>query len=299
MAKSPLLCYIPVNTNLRISTMIKKISFFCAAFALLFLFTACGFYTREEQLSMLRLESYSPQTHKSDLSVQQLIQAMQRANDPHKRFMNAKNYILKQKTVSGIKVERKRTSQEYVTEIKFSKPDNIRWTHSRNGQPFKINICRSGSVWEIDPLSKKSKKVPEGFDLDLFRTMIALLNPSKTYLDIFQNVTIDKILEDGTPCYRLVCQAYNQKIAPYVIYVNEKTFLTMKVETIQFKYDGSQTLYVSTPQEYTWFGDVLMPRITTVTISGQKNISTVLEFMIDVEIPEEEFKEPQRFQIKL
>jgi hypothetical protein len=36
-----------------------------------------------------------------------------------------------------------------------------------------------------------------------------------------------------------------------------------------------------------------------VTISGQKNISTVLEFMIDVEIPEEEFKEPQRFQIKL
>ena len=108
-----------------------------------------------------------------------------------------------------------------------------------------------------------------------------------------------KMLEDGTTCYRLVCQAYNQEIAPYVIYVNAKTFRTMKVETIQFKEDGSQTLYVSVPQEYTWFGDVLMPRITTVTLSGQKNISTVLEFMIDVAIPDEEFKEPQRFQIKL
>ena len=73
----------------------------------------------------------------------------------------------------------------------------------------------------------------------------------------------------------------------------------MKVETIQFKDDGSQTLYVSVPQEYTWFGDVLMPRVTTVTLSGQKNISTVLEFMVDTEIPEEEFKEPKRFQIKL
>lgn len=279
--------------------MIKKICFYCAASALLFLFTACEFYTREEQLSMLRLESYSPMIHKSDLSVQQLIEAMQRANDPHKKFMNAKRYILKQKTVSEIEVERKRTSQEYVTEIKFRKPDSIRWTHYRNGRPFKINICRNGSVWEIDTLTKRSKKIPEGFGLDLFRTMIALLNPSKTYLDIFQSVAIDKVLEEGTPCYRLVCQTYNQEIPPYVIYVNEKTFLTMKVETIQFKDDGSQTLYVSIPQEYTWFGDVLMPRITTVTLSGQKNISTVIEFIIDPEIPEEDFKEPERFQIKL
>lgn len=279
--------------------MIKKLCFFCAASALLFLFTACGFYTREEQLSMLRLGMYSPTIHKSDLSVQQLIEAMQRANDPHKRFANANRYILKQKTVSEIEVERKRTSQEYVTEIKFRKPDSIRWTHYRNGRPFKINICRNGSVWEIDPLSKRSKKIPEGFGLDLFRTMIALLNPSKTYLDIFQSVTIDKVLEEGTPCYRLVCQAYNQEISPYVIYVNDKTFLTMKVETIQFMDDGSQTLYVSIPQEYTWFGDILMPRITTVTLSGRKNISTVVEFMIDPVIPEEDFLPPKRFQIKL
>ena len=39
---------------------------------------------------MLRLNFYSPATYKSDLSVQQLIQAMQRANDPEKKFMNAK-----------------------------------------------------------------------------------------------------------------------------------------------------------------------------------------------------------------
>ena len=73
----------------------------------------------------------------------------------------------------------------------------------------------------------------------------------------------------------------------------------MKVETIQFMDNGSQTLYVSVPQEYTWFGSVLMPRITTVTLSGQKNISTVLEFMLDPQIPEKEFQIPERFQIKL
>lgn len=279
--------------------MIKKFFFLFSALLLTGLFSACQYYTREEQLSMLRLNFYSPATYKSDLSVQQLIQAMQRANDPEKKFMNAKSYILKQKTVSETEVERKRISQEYVTEIKFSKPDNIRWTHYRNGKPFKINICRNGSVWEIDPLTKRAKKIPEGFGLDLFRTMIALLNPSKTYLDIFQNVSIDKVLEDGVPCYRLVCQAYNQEIPPYVIYVNAKTFLTMKVETIQFMDNGSQTLYVSVPQEYTWFGSVLMPRITTVTLSGQKNISTVLEFMLDPQIPEKEFQIPERFQIKL
>lgn len=279
--------------------MIKKFFFLLSALILTGLFTACEYYTREEQLSLLRLELYSPPAHKSDLSVQQLIQAMQRANDPEKKFMNAERYILKQKIVSEREVESKRMSQEYVTEIKFSKPDYIRWTHYRNGKPFKINICRNGSVWEVDPLTKRAKKIPEGFGLDLFRTMIALLNPAKNYLDVFKDVTVDRVLEDNTACYRLVCQAYNEKIPPYVIYVNEKTFLTKKVETIQFKDDGSQTLYISIPQEYTWFGSVLMPRITTVTLSGQQNISTVLEFMLNPQIPEKEFQIPERFQIQL
>ncbi|MBR2426415.1 MAG: hypothetical protein IKB16_06715 [Lentisphaeria bacterium] len=279
--------------------MMRKILFAAFSLCFCFYFIACSFYTREEQYSMLRLGLYSPETYRSDLSVQQLIAAMQRANDPAKKFMNAERYLLKQKTVAETEVDNRRTAQEYVTEIKFCKPDSIRWTHYRNGKPFKINICRNGAVWEIDPLSKRAEKLPEGFGLDLFRTMIALLNPSKTYLDVFKDVSVDRVLEDRVPCYRLVCQAYNEEIPPYVIYVNEKTFRTMKVETIQFKDDGSQSLYISIPQEYTWFGDVLMPRVTTVTYSGQRNISMVLEFILNPNIPDEDFQIPERFQIKL
>lgn len=259
---------------------------------------ACEFYTREEQLAMLRLND-DDFSHPSDLSVKQIIDAMQRANDPKKQFMNADRYILKQKAISEKQVENRRTSQEYVTEIKFCEPDMIRWTHIRNNKPFQINICRGGSVWSVDPHSLKSKKLNEGLELNMFRTMIGLMNPQKTYLDVFKSVSVDKVFEEEKTCYRLICQAHDDEIPPYVVYVDAKTFLTLKVETIKYLGDGSQSMYISVPQEYTWYGDVLMPRVTSVSTSQGTDFSFITEFVINPNIPASDFELPKRFEINL
>lgn len=262
-----------------------------------FLLPACAEFTREEQMALLRLDKPAD---RSDMSVQQLIDAIQKATDPDKKYYNTEKYLLKQQIVSEQENKDSRVSLVYDMEIRYAKPDKIRWTYYRNGIPFKISICKGGDAWDIDPEKKKSVKIPEGLGLNLFRTSTAMLNPTKTYLDIFKTVEIASVREDGKRCYRLVCQAYDDAIAPYVIYVDAETFLPCKLETIVYHDDGTQNLYTSIPSDYKWYDDsVRQARVTsTKTGQGSKDICTITDFTLNPNIPDSDFELPKRFKVE-
>lgn len=255
---------------------------------------SCATMSREEQEKMLRLDR---EVQASDMSSMQLIEAMQKAMDPQKKFYNAQKYIMKQRTVSEHEEEKRRVTQVFLTEIRYAKPDSIRWTHYRDGIPFLISLCKNGEAWNINPENRKYTKLPEGLGLNLFRTSTAMLNPSKTYLDIFKSVEIASVHEDGCRCYRLVCQAFDEEIAPYVVYVDAETFLTRKLETIIYGNDGSQSLYTSIPREYTWYENntVRMPAVTVIRTARSQDISTITDFHINPNIPDSDFELPERF----
>ena len=268
-----------------------------AAVCLSFLTTGCMEFSREEQLALLRLDQPSD---RSDMSVQQLIEAIQKATDPEKKYFHTEKYLLKQQIVSEQESNDNRVSLVYVTEIRYAKPDKIRWTHYRNGFPFKISICKGGEAWDIDPEKQKSVKIEEGLGLNLFRTSTAMANPSKTYLDIFKMVEINSVYEDGKRCYRLVCQAYDDAIAPYVIYVDAETFLPCKMETIVYGDDGTQNLYTSIPTDYKWYEEsVRLPRRTIVkTGQGSQNVCTIMDFTLTPNIPDSDFELPKPFKVE-
>ncbi len=272
----------------------KKFLFLLAAAVTLAVSASCSILTQEEQRTLLRLDRpVSP----SDISVSMLIGFMQQATDPYKKFHDANGYIIKQTTVSEQEEQKRRISQSYLSEIKFAKPDSIRQTQYRNGTPFQISLYKDGQAWYIDPRTKKNTEV-KGLDLDLFRTFTAMSNPSKTYLDIFKSVEIDLVYEDGKRCYRLICQAYNEDIAPYVVYVDAATFLTYKVETIMYGSDNSQSLYSAVSKEFKWFcnNQVRMSSITVVKTKNGQDISTITDFVLNPNIPASDFLLPQPFR---
>ena len=273
---------------------IGRVIFGMVAVCVMSIASSCTTMTREEQEKMLRLDR---EVQVSDMSSSQLIEAMQKAMDPQKKFYNAQKYIMKQRTVSEHEEESRRITQVFLTEIRYAKPDSIRWTHFRDGIPFLISLCKNGEAWNINPENRKYTKLPEGLGLNLFRTSTAMLNPSKTYLDIFKSVEISSVYEDGRRCYRLVCQAFDDEIAPYVVYVDAETFLTCKLETIIYGNDGSQSLYTSIPREYTWYENntIRMPAVTVVKTSSGQDVSTITDFHINPNIPDSDFELPARF----
>ena len=268
-----------------------------AAVCIALLLSACAEFSREEQLVLLRLDQ---PVNKSDMSVQQLIEAVQKATDPEKKYYNTEKYLLKQQIVSEQENNESRVSLIYVTEIRYAKPDKIRWTHYRNGIPFKISICKGGDAWDIDPEKRKSIRIEEGLGLNLFRTSTAMANPTKTYLDIFKTVEIASVREDGKRCYRLVCQAYDDAIAPYVFYIDAETFLPMKTETIVYHDDGTQNLYTSVPTDYKWFENSVRLPLRTIVKTGKsrQDVCTITDFTLNPNIPDSDFELPQRFQVK-
>lgn len=276
--------------------IVTRIILAAAVIGAALLLPACAEFTREEQMALLRLDQ---PVDRSDMSVQQLIEAIQKATDPDKKYYGTEKYLLKQQIVSEQENKDSRVSLVYITEIRYAKPDKIRWTHYRNGIAFKISICKGGDAWDIDPEKKKSVKIEEGLGLNLFRTSTAMANPTKTYLDIFKTVEIASVREDGKRCYRLVCQAYDEAIAPYVIYVDAETFLPCKMETIVYHDDGTQNLYTSIPSDYKWYEEsVRLPRTTIVkTGQGSQNVCTIMDFTLNPNIPDSDFELPKPFKV--
>ena len=240
---------------------------------LLSLFLLCG--CAED---VLRLEEGVP----ADITVDELIVKMNRATDPKKVYANAKSYYMKQRLTS----DNVNGSDESVSEIFWKAPGYMKQVSYRNGEVINIIITHIDRSWYVNPRTKKSREI-KGKDAQLVKVFSDIATPGMDYKKIFHTVTVDKIMDPQRDqmVYRLICRVENPEIAPYVFYIEPKTWLTDRCETILYGPDGSQRLYIADSEEYEFVDDVCMPKKTIITVDGKKDTADTVVFTLNPEIP--------------
>ena len=249
----------------------KKIMFML--FGVLLAITLCGCYG-----DLLLLEEGVP----ANITVDHLLKRMDRATDPDKIYANVKSYYMKQVLTN----DNVNGSEENVSEIYWRAPNYMKQVSSRNGEVLNIIISKDNRFWYVNPKNKKSREIT-GKDAMLVKTFTDIATPGLNYKKVFHTVEIDTIIEpegDRT-YYRLICRVEDQNIAPYVFYINPKTWLTERCETILYGPDGSQRLYVANSEEYELVDGVRMPKKTSVTVDGKTEIAKTVIFKLNPEIP--------------
>ena len=270
--------------NLSIRLLYKSTGCFLAA-AVLAGASSCTWFNGD----LLDLSGGEP----ADITIDQLYQRMSAATDPEGVYAKAKSYRLIQEVESVDGVSKNRDC--YSTVVLFKQPDFIKQISLRNGVPFSMILFRDGSAWNIDPRTRKSQKLPEGTGLNLIKTFSGMLKPGNNYKTIFQDVQIDVSYNDGQKYYRLICRVADPNIAPYVFYIDAKTYLTRKLETILYGNDGagSQSLYVAISEDYEWISGVKMPRRSLITVNGKTDLSKLISFTLNPDLPDSEFNVSQ------
>ena len=246
----------------------------------LMLLTACQ--------DLLHLEPMEP----ADITVPELIAKMGKATDPELRYRNCKSYLMKQ-TLSVMQSGAKETMS---IETRFQAPDKMRITTYKDKKPTIIEIYNAGKAWRYDCATRKTTAVPKGLPTELMRIFTQMGTPSLDATKIFKTVSIDMQIENGYKTYRLICDAGVKGIAPYVLYINGKTFLTERMETIMY-INGEEYLYVNVPADYTWYenNSIRLPATSTVKLMETTRISKMTDFKINLEIPASEFLPPVPF----
>ncbi len=237
---------------------------------------------------LLHLEPMEP----ADISVTELIAKMNRATDPKHHYRDCKSYLMKQ-TLSVIQSGAKETMS---TEIRFQAPDKMRITTFQDKRPTFVEIYNAGKGWRYDCTTRKVSEVAKGLPIELMRIFTQMGTPSLDATRIFKTVTIDMQIQDGYKTYRLICDPGVKGIAPYVQYINGKTFLTERLETIMY-INGEEYLYVNIPADYTWYENdsIRLPATSTVKLMDSTRISKMTEFKINQEFPASDFQPPIPF----
>ena len=249
----------------------KKIMFMLSCFLLAIML--CGCYG-----DLLLLEEGVP----ANITVDHLLKRMDRATDPNKVYANVKSYYMKQVLVS----DNVNGSEENVSEIYWKAPNYMKQISSRNGEVLNIIISKDNRFWYVNPKTKKSREIT-GKDAKLVKTFTDIATPGLNYKKVFHSVEIDQILAPEGNCtfYRLICRVDDPEIAPYVFYIDPKTWLTDRCETVLYGADGSQRLYVANSEEYEMDNGVRMPKKTSVTVDGKTEIARTVTFTLNPEIP--------------
>ena len=261
-------------------SLMRKLLILCAAAIGGTLLTACG-------PTLLDLEPQEP----SDLTVAQLVAKMNQATDPKGNYRNAKTYLMKQ-DLSSVKPGKK---EYYATEVIFKAPDKMRTTTYRDGKAIAAVIFNGRQGWNVNLLKNRSEKIKPGLPLSLVRIFTQMATPGVNVSKIFKQITIDISYKDGLKTYRLICDPGIDGIAPYIIYVDGKTFLTRKLETIMYAVDGKEYLYSANTTSYVWISDIRIAETSVVYSLEQTDISTLKEFRLNPEIPDSEFMPPVPF----
>lgn len=269
---------------------LKKIKtlclFFIAAFAISLFTSGCyGWMTQRQFEKMLALE----EADESDLTAKELVKEMAKATDPLGAYKNADSYILRQSIVEVQNIGAKNSTEEYMLEVKYKAPDRMRQTSFHDGRPSSVIIFNGDNAWNFFPSSNRYEKIPPGKQLDLVKAFSSMVNPGTDYTEIFDDVEIGIVYQDRQKYYRIICRVENPNIAPYVIYVDAKTFLTNKLETILYANDGSTYLYRAVSENYTWMSNVRMATMSVVEAGNKRSISTIQEFHLNPDLPDSDF----------
>lgn len=273
--------------------MLKKFCYALGAALTIVLSTGCQMLMTEDYDRILKLNI---PVEMSDMSAAQLIEQMNKATDPDRKWRDCKSYILRQSTRQEKVSGQTRTQNYFTQEIKYRQPEQMRQTMFRNDEPFSTLLYRDGKVWSISS-NGTSHEITRGRDTELTKSFLGFSNPKADVLKEFHSVEIAVIYEDGKRLYRMVCRNENPRIAPYVKYVSADSFLTVRIETVNYTADGQQYLYSSEPAEYRWINGVQIATKIYATTGKRTEEFTVEEFLINPPIPDSDFELPKSAQI--
>ncbi|MBO4649234.1 MAG: hypothetical protein J5806_13865 [Lentisphaeria bacterium] len=237
---------------------------------------------------LLHLEPMEP----ADITVPELIKRMSKATDPEKRYHDCKSYLMKQ----SFSVMQSGAKEMLSIETRFQAPDKMRITTYKDRHPSVIQIYNAGKAWTYDCTTRKTTPIPPGIPSELIRIFTQMGTPSLDATKIFKTVSIDMQIENGYKTYRLICDPGIRGIAPYVFYINSRTYLTERMETIMY-INGEEYLYVNIPADYTWYENktIRLPATSTVKQMDVTRISRMTEFTINQEFPASDFLPPVPF----
>lgn len=235
----------------------------------------------------------------SNLSVPQLIHLRSNAIDPLKKWRTASSYLLRTSLASSDENNKIYYSQEVL----YKEPKRFKMTTFKNGKPESIIICNEGRIWKVDPTTNRSVLLnPDALEYKLITMTTRMSDPTLEYSDIFPRISVDMFTKDGKRFYRLICHPHLKEIAPYIFYINGETFLTEKLETIQYQTGTPFGLFYSCEtMKYITVNDIKVAQETLVTITAGDDDPLVtrrgsLEKMqINIDIKEAEFLPPIPF----
>ena len=231
----------------------------------------------------------NPPDEESDLSVSQLIERVREATDPKGVYLNCNGYILRQTAISKEKRGKTVVDHYTVTEKKFRQPGQMRQTTYQNGIPVQTLLFKDNKAWIIDKNGKAEEYNGQG--MELFKNYIGFSDPKATEQTLFSTVELGVVYLDGIRTYRMICRTSDPNLPPYVEYIDAKTFLPVRLETIQYTADGRQLRYTAEPQDYRWVSNVLIPTVTLVTVGENKTEEyETTEFMINPNLSELDFQ---------
>ena len=231
----------------------------------------------------------NPPDEESDLSVSQLIERVREATDPKGVYLNCNGYILRQTAISKEKRGKTVVDHYTVTEKKFRQPGQMRQTTYQNGIPVQTLLFKDNKAWIIDKNGKAEEYNGQG--MELFKNYIGFSDPKATDQTLFSTVELGVVYLDGIRTYRMICRTSDPNLPPYVEYIDAKTFLPVRLETIQYTADGRQLRYTAEPQDYRWASNVLIPTVTLVTVGENKTEEyETTEFMINPNLSELDFQ---------
>lgn len=231
----------------------------------------------------------NPPDEESDLSVSQLIERVRNATDPKGVYLNCDGYILRQTAIS--KEKRRKTVVDHytVTEKKFRQPGQMRQTTYQNGIPIQTLLFKDNKAWIIDKNGKAEEYSGQG--MELFKNYIGFSDPKATEQTLFSTVELGVVYLDGIRTYRMICRTGDPNLPPYVEYIDAKTFLPVRLETVQYTADGKQLRYTAEPQDYRWVSNVLIPTVTLVTVGENKTEEyETTEFVINPNLSDLDFQ---------
>lgn len=273
--------------------MLKKICFCLCSGLIIALSAGCQMLMTEDYDRILKL---NVPVEMSDMSAAQLIEQMNRATDPDRKWRDCKSYILRQSTRQENVTGQTRTQNYFTQEIKYRQPEQMRQTQFRNGEPFSTLLYRDGKVWTISS-NGAAHEITRRRETELTKSFLGFSNPKADVLKEFHSVEVAVVYEDGKRLYRMVCRNANPRIAPYVKYISAETFLTVRIETVNYAADGQQYRYSSEPAEYRWINGVQIATKIHATTGRKTEEYTVEEFLIDPAVADSDFELPESAQI--
>jgi len=219
------------------------------------------------------------------LTLEQLEERMNKAMDPQGNYAKSKTCVIRQEVEIPQFLDE---PQLFMVETKLKRPDVFRITTYENNKPIRV-ICSDGKYGWIADYKERKLSMLDGERLKQMLILSRFSNPGGGYKDIFKKVDVAKCRNEEGDFYLIT--AVGEKGSTFKIYVDANEFFIRRILG-DLKMGAGTLDYDSRIVNYNRREGVMVPQMTELTQSGQKQSTKVIFYQLDTVFPETEFLPP-------